>query len=729
MLDSGEWRRLPNLATAVRAFAGRLTPAAEILLYPMSSLLLMHSAWVGLGMWLVLLQEPRLALVAAIALCLGEPLGRVAARVLREQLDPLARVNMLLGALVAGWLTLPAPLPLVPTALTIAAIQVLALLATFLMRRVLAGSGLPALILPYCLVASMVFTLAPLAVYGAAFHFQWPHHELTGVADLPLVFLQSMGVFLFSPSAFSGALIVVMLALYSPVMLLAGLLGWLSGALTAFALVNLGIIYAWELTSYNYFLAGMAVGAAFFIPGWGSQMAALLAGSVAALIAAYLQNFFAVPGLSILPFTFVMSLFVTLTILQASSLQRSKVWLDPPEDRLVSSAWLAARWGDHNDPLLALPVQGPLVVTQGFDGAITHRDSWRHALDLERPGGCDNGASGIWGTTVYPPVTGTIVEAQTDIFDNQTGVANYGDNWGNYVLIQADAGYYVLLAHLMQGSILVTAGQRVGFKTPLALVGNSGRSLVPHLHMQAQQIPVPGAPTIPFRVANFIQYPSDGLLPRRWHAAGIPLQGQIVGSSEFSRPVHDLLTSISPGRSIWTVEIAGEAPGWFRRKQPLVVTTALAADGSYVLTDAENNRLEARLEVDGWRVLSVSARPGSLLATLAAGMATVPYGAFSGLVWNDVIPRCFPPFVAGLHRKLAPWPQGKLQHLRMLCLNSPVAPGENLLVQAYHEGRHAYAPETSEVEIAAWKGPIRASWTAGQVRVSYSAVTFTSSTT
>ncbi len=56
---------------------------------------------------------------------------------------------------------------------------------------------------------------------------------------------------------------------------------------------------------------------------------------------------------------------------------------------------------------------------------------------------------------------------------------------GNHVMLRcADAD--VLLGHLQQGSVQVLAGRRVAVGDWLGLVGNSGNTGEPHLHVHAQ---------------------------------------------------------------------------------------------------------------------------------------------------------------------------------------------------------------------------------------------------
>ena len=60
---------------------------------------------------------------------------------------------------------------------------------------------------------------------------------------------------------------------------------------------------------------------------------------------------------------------------------------------------------------------------------------------------------------------------------------------GNHIVIEIAQGQYILLAHLRHKSIKVQEGQSVTCGQPLGLVGNSGNTSMPHLHMQIQTTP------------------------------------------------------------------------------------------------------------------------------------------------------------------------------------------------------------------------------------------------
>ena len=95
----------------------------------------------------------------------------------------------------------------------------------------------------------------------------------------------------------------------------------------------------------------------------------------------------------------------------------------------------------------------------------------------------------IYGTPVYAPCTGR-VEAVTDTLPDLVPPArDTARKAGNYVLLRCGPEAYVLLAHLMQGSVTVAPGDSVPTGARLAEIGNSGNTWEPHLHLNAQRGP------------------------------------------------------------------------------------------------------------------------------------------------------------------------------------------------------------------------------------------------
>lgn len=79
---------------------------------------------------------------------------------------------------------------------------------------------------------------------------------------------------------------------------------------------------------------------------------------------------------------------------------------------------------------------------------------------------------------------GKVVEVIEHFKDHETGELNEFKDDGNKVVIQKGE-YQITLLHLSKNSVLVNEGDSVFEGQPLGLVGNTGRSKKPHLHIHA----------------------------------------------------------------------------------------------------------------------------------------------------------------------------------------------------------------------------------------------------
>ncbi len=90
----------------------------------------------------------------------------------------------------------------------------------------------------------------------------------------------------------------------------------------------------------------------------------------------------------------------------------------------------------------------------------------------------------IYGDTVISPCDATVLIASDGINDNVPPVMNTGNRGGNYIILRKD-DVNIILCHLQKSSLMVHQGQRVHTGDPLGIVGNTGYSIEPHLHIQA----------------------------------------------------------------------------------------------------------------------------------------------------------------------------------------------------------------------------------------------------
>jgi hypothetical protein len=99
----------------------------------------------------------------------------------------------------------------------------------------------------------------------------------------------------------------------------------------------------------------------------------------------------------------------------------------------------------------------------------------------------------IYGDTIFSPCTGKVVGVKDENPDNVPPIRKRGPSNLNAVVIETDS-CYVFLGHNKKGSAMVKEGEMVKLGQPLALVGNSGFSLEPHLHIQVHKKSGTGLP-------------------------------------------------------------------------------------------------------------------------------------------------------------------------------------------------------------------------------------------
>lgn len=120
--------------------------------------------------------------------------------------------------------------------------------------------------------------------------------------------------------------------------------------------------------------------------------------------------------------------------------------------------------------------------------------------------GVGNAISSSWEQPLVSPVAGRVAAVRSHIADS-VGMNVDRDislAAGNYVVIETE-GVYVLLAHLRKDTVEVAPGDEVEVGTPLGLVGNTGTTTMPHLHLQVQthvEFLDPANRSLPFAFGN-----------------------------------------------------------------------------------------------------------------------------------------------------------------------------------------------------------------------------------
>lgn len=168
---------------------------------------------------------------------------------------------------------------------------------------------------------------------------------------------------------------------------------------------------------------------------------------------------------------------------------------------------------------------GPWVVYGGFDSTVRHRRALffvdnqircaqRYAIDwikLDAKNRSMSDGTGLQSSPSYDQpvlaVADAVVAGVTDRFPDQPLGKPSGDRRfpaGNSVTLKLASGQYVYYAHLKLGSIKVKEGDQVKKGQQIGVIGNSGNTATPHLHMQITDGPGPfGSNSLPYVFEQF----------------------------------------------------------------------------------------------------------------------------------------------------------------------------------------------------------------------------------
>lgn len=174
---------------------------------------------------------------------------------------------------------------------------------------------------------------------------------------------------------------------------------------------------------------------------------------------------------------------------------------------------------------------------------------------LRRLGGTGVESYYGWGRAVYGPGRGEVVTVSDGLNDraatgplntvaiwiyatfffrpstNDDGVPDISPNVGNHVMVELEPGGVAFYAHLQNGSIRVGRGDRVEDQTAIGLVGNSGNTTAPHLHVHVldQMRDLMSAQLVPFVFSRYERWDGTDWIGE---SEAIPEPGQIVRAIE-----------------------------------------------------------------------------------------------------------------------------------------------------------------------------------------------------
>ncbi|MGC4105703.1 MAG: peptidoglycan DD-metalloendopeptidase family protein [Thermomicrobiales bacterium] len=186
------------------------------------------------------------------------------------------------------------------------------------------------------------------------------------------------------------------------------------------------------------------------------------------------------------------------------------------------------------DAVTALQIQPTIILPEdpaaGYTSTVTYRLPWqegawftfwggdtefenyhavspsqRHAYDIVvwKDGSTFDGDGSqadqywIWGQPLTAPAAGTVVEVLNDQPDQKPGPPLAETNpdafktlhpAGNHIVLQTADHEFVFMAHMQRGSVRVQQGDILEAGDIVGLVGNSGNTSEPHLHIHVQNV-------------------------------------------------------------------------------------------------------------------------------------------------------------------------------------------------------------------------------------------------
>jgi hypothetical protein len=509
-----------------------------------------------------------------------------------------------------------------------------ALQASVYLHFGLSAHSMPAVLVCYGLyaTATSLFGLPAVAPAPAS----WM--DLSFLPNLAQVICHAFASILFQTKALPGLLMFIGLVMVSP---LNATMATVSVTVGALVLHLLGYPLTPAGTSwcaFNFLLCGIALGAGYYIPSTPSLLLVVFASLLCAVLCLALAHILSPVHLSVsaLPYNLVAP-----ALVYALRQRRRAGFLVPspapgmlPEQAAQKVLLDAKRFPYLGTPALYLPFAGERIVTQAFEGPMTHRGPWRYALDFEvefegmkySGSGENNEDFHCFGTPVLSPCHGVVSAVIAHIHDNVPGGNNPAENWGNYVMIFSDAGYTVMLAHLKKDSVLVYPGQRVYPGQLLGNCGNSGRSPVPHLHLQIQSGPHLGAATRPFCLLHFLDHHCE------YHTAGIPAVGEVIRCTRADPQWAEIFSHWLPGT--YRYQVRGDNGA----ESEEVVVLDFDVNGRHRFHSASTGATLLAFLSDGvFYAVDFEGDHRSLLAWFAAGLARVPCIADASLSWCDSV--------------------------------------------------------------------------------------------
>lgn len=444
-------------------------------------------------------------------------------------------------------------------------------------------------------------------------------------------FLKSLGSIVFMPNVIAGAFIFIMIIISSRILIMLAFTGFMVGTLIQGVFTGSFESAFYDIAAFNYCLIAMAVGGVFNIPCMRSYILAMCGVALSTVLIKSTDVFwsqYGVPAFT-LPFTVItLGMVYVLGLLHYPL--RPFLFKNTPEHTAEYFHTARLRYATYT--MMHLPFLDEWTVWQGFDGKWTHKGLWKYAIDFvkkDESGKTHHGKGTLlsdyycFHQTVCSPVRGYVVYTAGHFPDNSIGNVDTINNWGNYVVIQDQRGFYISICHLAQHHVYVKPGDWVEPYQIIGLCGNSGYSPQPHIHMQYQTTAYITSATMPFCF--------QGVVSKNNFKHYINLEEDDVVRPSFTHPFYIQVTNfLLDEQLIYDVSYKG------RFLKQVCFTSQMAFDGTFYL---EHNGSRLYLgKTDKTFYFYHIEGDDFYLKLLYQALPSVPLNYLPGVQWEDFVP-------------------------------------------------------------------------------------------
>ncbi|SFV64185.1 Peptidase, M23/M37 family [hydrothermal vent metagenome] len=551
-------------------------------LKPYSALLFLDNRYAGLILLLITFLNPSVAISGILSVVFSI----LFAEFLEFKEKYLAQgfyvYNSLLVGMGIGYIFSPS---LMSIAL-IAIMSSFTFMLSFMLNRLFSLYKIPILSLPFSLMTMFVY-LASLK-YSGLLSTLVNNTTLYDI-ELPLVFgafFKSFGTIFFLPLHTAGLAMFLLVLYFSRITAIMALVGFYTGVGIHSFLLGSFTQALYDPYAFNYILVAIALCGVFLLPTLKNFILALMGVAMSVVLTdaiGILFNYYAIPVFT-LPFNITVIIFIFM--LSLIYYKEFNITIKAtPEESLANYLSRIFRFGDMGVKI-ALPFSGEWSVYQAFKGEWTHKGEYQYAYDfVKKRDEKSYKNQGLYvhdyyafGESVLSPVSGYIVAMRQDLVDNIIGEVDTINNWGNYIIIKSDLGFFVEISHLMQYSLSVEVGTYVQANTIIAKCGNSGYSPEPHIHIQVQDLGVIGAFT---RTFTF----SEGLQDNKLHFNLLPKEGESVSSVLLNKSISSRFLYILD--DIFKFEVFEKG----KKLEDVCFTVKMDEYSAFYLEDEAKNRL------------------------------------------------------------------------------------------------------------------------------------------